>query len=124
MVSPDFLPGAVRRRMPNFVDAAQAIIDDLAARNTGCAPLGSVGAVVGATIGTLPVRLDAMNGPFLVPGIGAQGGTPDDVRRIFGAALAGVLPSVSREVLAYGPRIAALQSAVYAQAEQFAFLRS
>ena len=32
VVSPDFLPGAVRRRMPNFVDAAQAIIDEVKPR--------------------------------------------------------------------------------------------
>ena len=44
----------------------------------------------------------AFNGPVLAPGFGAQGGTVDDVRRLFGAA-ATVLPSTSREVLRLGP---------------------
>jgi orotidine-5'-phosphate decarboxylase len=102
---------------------AQVVIDELAARNRGAAPLGSLGAVVGATIGSAPVQLDSLNGPFLVPGIGAQGGSADDVRRIFGAALRYVVPSVSREVLRHGPDIATLRTAVEAQNATFAFLR-
>jgi orotidine-5'-phosphate decarboxylase len=87
---------------------AQAVVDDLAARNAGRHPLGSLGVVVGATIGAAPVDLSALNGPFLAPGIGAQGGTADDVRRIFAGATRAVLPSVSREVLRAGPDAAAL----------------
>ena len=63
------------------------------------APMGSFGAVVGATIAETGEDLD-VNGPLLVPGIGAQGGTADDVRRIFGGVLHLVLPSSSREILA------------------------
>ena len=37
------------------------------------------------------------------PGIGAQGGTLDDVRRVFGDAARNVLPTSSREMLAAGP---------------------
>ena len=85
---------------------AQLVIDDLAARNAGADPMGSLGVVVGATIGTAVAQLDALNGPYLVPGIGAQGGTAEDVRRIFGDALRNVVPSVSREVLRHGPDIA------------------
>ena len=33
------------------------------------------------------------------PGVGAQGGTPEDLRRVFGDALPNVLPASSREVL-------------------------
>ena len=102
---------------------AQLVIDALAERNAGAVPLGSLGAVVGATIGAAPVRLDALNGPFLVPGIGAQGGTADDVRRIFGAALRNVVPSVSRAVLRHGPDVDTLRTAVEAQNATFAFLR-
>jgi orotidine-5'-phosphate decarboxylase len=65
-----------------------------------------------------------LNGPFLVPGIGAQGGTATDVRRIFGDALAAVLPSVSREVLRRGPDVSALRDAVARLVDQFAFLRA
>lgn len=102
---------------------AQVIVDELAERNAGARPFGSFGAVVGATIGTAAARLDGLNGPFLVPGIGAQGGTAGDVRRIFGDALAAVVPSVSREVLKAGPDVDALRAAVQRQAEAFAFLR-
>jgi orotidine-5'-phosphate decarboxylase len=102
---------------------AQAIVDDLALRNAGSTPFGSLGAVVGATIGTSAAALDGLNGPFLVPGIGAQGGTADDVRRIFGAALPAVVPSVSREVLRHGPDASALRAGVGSLVEQFGFLR-
>ncbi len=53
--------------------------------------------------------------------MGAQGGTADDVRRIFGDARC-VLPSVSREVLRAGPDEAALRDAARRQLDQFAFL--
>jgi orotidine-5'-phosphate decarboxylase len=101
---------------------AQAVVDDLADRNAGRRPRGSFGVVVGATIGAVGVDLSRLNGPFLVPGIGAQGGTADDVRRIFAGATQAVLPSVSREVLRAGPEPAALAAAVERQIEAFAFL--
>ena len=45
---------------------------------------------------------------MLAPGYGAQGGTIDDLRRIFGAGVRHVLPSTSRELLREGPdRLAA-----------------
>jgi orotidine-5'-phosphate decarboxylase len=79
--------------------------------NAGAEPLGSFGAVVGATIGETSEDL-AFNGPVLAPGFGAQGGTVDDLRRIFGSATRNVLPSSSREVLRQGPDVAALRDAV------------
>ena len=90
---------------------AQEIVDDLAARNRGAVPLGSLGVVVGATLGSLAADLSQLNGPVLVPGLGAQGGTPADVRRLF-AGMPGVLPSSSRGVLRAGPSVDALRSAV------------
>ncbi|MEO6885348.1 MAG: orotidine-5'-phosphate decarboxylase [Jatrophihabitantaceae bacterium] len=102
---------------------AQVVIDELAERNRGAQPFGSLGVVVGATIGDSVARLDGLNGPFLVPGIGAQGGTAEDVRRIFGVALPAVVPSVSRGVLRHGPTVADLRAAVQKQVEEFAFLR-
>jgi orotidine-5'-phosphate decarboxylase len=103
---------------------AQAVVADLAARNAGAAPLGSLGAVVGATVAAAPLGLERLNGPFLVPGIGAQGGTAEDVRRIFGESLRAVLPSVSRAVLRAGPQAGALGAAVDRQVAEFAFLRA
>lgn len=103
---------------------AQVVLDELATRNAGASPLGSLGVVVGATIGSTDIDLGKLNGPFLVPGVGAQGGTAEDVRRIFGDALPAVVPSVSREVLRHGPDVTALRDAVARQVEAFAFLRS
>jgi orotidine-5'-phosphate decarboxylase len=103
---------------------AQLVIDDIAQRNAAADPMGALGVVVGATIGTPDAVLDALNGPYLVPGIGAQGGTAADVRRIFGAALRNVVPSVSREVLRHGPDPAALRAAVVSLVTQFGFLRN
>lgn len=90
---------------------AQQVIDAAAARNAGDAPMGSIGVVIGATLDRLGVRLDELNGPILAPGFGAQGGTVDSLRSIFGDALRWVLPSSSREVLAAGPDPAALAAA-------------
>ncbi|WP_243059930.1 orotidine-5'-phosphate decarboxylase [Nocardioides sp. SR21] len=80
---------------------AGRMLDHLRRLNADAEPLGSFGAVVGATIGSTDEDL-AFNGPVLAPGFGAQGGTIDDVRRLFGSAAA-VLPSSSREVLRLGP---------------------
>jgi orotidine-5'-phosphate decarboxylase len=102
---------------------AQCVIDELAERNRGTDGLGSCGAVVGATVGTPVADFHALNGPLLVPGIGAQGGTVDDVRRMFGAALPAVVPSVSREALRNGPAPAELRAGVAALVETFDFLR-
>lgn len=102
---------------------AQVVVDELGHRNREGDGLGSCGIVMGATIGTSSVDLDGLNGPILAPGVGAQGGTADDVRRIFGGALRNVLPSVSREVLRQGPDISAMRAAVDKLASEFAFLR-
>jgi orotidine-5'-phosphate decarboxylase len=104
------------------VSVAQTVVDEVAARNGAQQPMGSFGVVVGATIGSAAAELSQLNGPYLVPGIGAQGGTPADVRRIFGTGLANVVPSVSREVLRAGPDVHALRDAVARVGEQFAFL--
>jgi orotidine-5'-phosphate decarboxylase len=106
------------------VTVAQTVVDEIAARNVGAEPLGSLGVVAGATIeaSTAP-GFDTLNGPILAPGIGAQGGTADDVRQVFGAALREVVPSVSREVLRHGPRVGRLRGAVEALTDEYAFLR-
>ncbi|HEU5354314.1 MAG TPA: orotidine-5'-phosphate decarboxylase [Actinocrinis sp.] len=88
-----------------------AILEGAAARNTGIEPLGSIGAVVGATLAQVPFDLAALNGPILAPGLGAQGATPDDLRGLFGDALRNVVPSMSRELLRHGPDVASLRQA-------------
>ncbi|MFI9346054.1 orotidine-5'-phosphate decarboxylase [Streptomyces sp. NPDC052773] len=90
----------------------------LAAENAGEEPLGSFGAVVGATLGDLSSYDLAINGPLLAPGIGAQGATPADLPRVFGAAVRNVVPNVSRGVLRHGPDVGALRSAADRFAEE------
>lgn len=97
---------------------AASILDAIATRNVDAESLGSIGAVVGATIGETSENFD-VNGPLLAPGIGAQGGTADDVRRIFGDALKNVLPTSSREILAAGPDKGALRAAAENAARSF-----
>ena len=95
------------------------VLDHLRELNRGAEPLGSFGAVVGATIGdpaTIGADLD-MNGPILAPGFGAQGGTVADIGRIFGRAAAHVTPSSSREVLRAGPDVEAMRDVVRATNE-------
>lgn len=82
------------------------VLDRLRDLNAGAEPLGSFGAVVGATIGDVAGALSIgfdINGPLLAPGYGAQGGTVADLRRIFGASVGHVLASSSRELLRLGP---------------------
>ena len=102
---------------------ATALLDAIAAENAGAHPLGAVGAVVGATVGSAGTGgydLTAVNGPLLAPGIGAQGAGPADLRAVFGTALPAVLPSVSREVLRAGPGPDALRAAAEDLARQLA----
>lgn len=89
---------------------AGAILDHLRAANADASPLGSLGAVVGATVGETGENL-SINGPLLAPGLGAQGGSVGDLVRVFGAALPHVLPAVSREILGAGPNVSALRDA-------------
>jgi orotidine-5'-phosphate decarboxylase len=89
---------------------AGTVLAHLRAANAGAEPVGSFGAVVGATIGATDEDLD-INGPLLVPGFGAQGGTVDDLTRIFGPASRWALPSSSRDVLRAGPDVGALRDA-------------
>ncbi|GAA2625794.1 orotidine-5'-phosphate decarboxylase [Streptomyces vastus] len=88
----------------------------LAEENAGEAPMGSFGAVVGATLGDLSSYDLDINGPLLAPGIGAQGATPADLPGVFGAAVRRVVPNVSRGVLRHGPDVGALR----ASADRFA----
>ena len=97
---------------------AKTIVDGAGAQNRNDRPLGSVGLVVGATVGRTDVDFAAVNGPLLAPGLGAQGGTVADLRVVFGDNLSGVLPATSRAVLQAGPSVAALRSAALVLADQ------
>lgn len=101
---------------------AQSVVDDVGRRNTGLTggEPGSFGVVVGATVSD-PPRLDALSGPVLMPGVGEQGGTLDDVRRVAGPALPQTLVSISRHVLRAGPDIDAMRAVVLDLAESYRF---
>jgi orotidine-5'-phosphate decarboxylase len=77
--------------------------------------LGSVGLVVGATIGSaledLAIDLGPVRGAILAPGLGAQGATPADLRATFGDAYSSILATSSRGILVAGPDVAALRAA-------------
>ena len=115
-------PVVQHARTDSGATVAGTVLAELSRLNEGVTPMGSFGAVVGATIGETAEDL-AINGPLLVPGIGAQGGTADDVRRIFGDSLDLVLPSSSREILAAGPETAGLNAAVERALDSFEVLR-
>jgi len=97
---------------------AGSIVDGVTEQNLSdrrAGVLGSVGMVVGATIGDavrrLGLDLASADAPLLAPGVGAQGATAADLRSVFGTALGNVLGSSSREILGAGPDGAALKAA-------------
>ncbi len=78
--------------------AVGALVDELGAAGIGRAGLSDVGAVVGATA---PHRLAELRelmptAPFLLPGVGRQGGQIEDLSPVFSVGPAGGLPSSSR----------------------------
>lgn len=107
---------------PDGRAVATRIAAAAAALNQGHEPLGSIGLVVGATVGTAPrelsIDLTAVNGALLAPGVGAQGAGPAELAAVFGAARRQVLASSSRGVLGAGPEVAALRAAARRAAAQ------
>lgn len=100
-----------RARTSDGRTVAQTVLDEIAQLNEGAQGLGSIGAVVGATIDGSDHDLSRLGGPILVPGMGAQGGRPDDIRRLAAGGQLTILPSYSRDVLAQGPMVTALRDA-------------
>lgn len=85
---------------------------------------GSVGLVIGATVGDalerLGIDLSAGSAPILAPGFGAQGAGPAERAAVFGAAAERVLVSVSRALLAAGPDPDSLRAAARALRRDYA----
>ncbi|CCG03269.1 orotidine-5'-phosphate decarboxylase [Blastococcus saxobsidens] len=100
-------------------DPPTALAPSVDARSGWGPSTGSFGVVVGATLDALDVDLDGLGGPVLAPGLGAQGGSVSDLRRLFGAGTA-VVATVSRDVLGAGPDPAALRTAAARWAEALA----
>ena len=114
-------PEVQHARLADGSTVAGRMLDHLRELNAGAEPLGSFGAVIGATIGETGEDLD-FGGPVLAPGYGAQGGTVADLRRLFGAASGAVLPSSSRELLRHGPDPVALRDAALRTNDELAGL--
>ena len=103
---------------PDGVPVATSVARAAAEMNAGAVPMGSVGLVVGATIGeavrALGIDLGAANGPLLAPGVGAQGAGPAELAAVFGDARPRVLVNQSRGIAAAGPIIEKLRGAIQA----------
>jgi orotidine-5'-phosphate decarboxylase len=102
---------------------AQWIVDQAAVVNRSAGPseLGYVGVVVGATTFKAP-DVSALGGPVLVPGVGAQGGRPEALRGLGGAAPGQLLPAVARDVLRAGPAVPDLRAAAERMLAAVAYL--
>jgi orotidine-5'-phosphate decarboxylase len=97
------------------------LVGEVGAGLVGERGLSSVGAVVGATFPAeiASVRRLLPHAPFLLPGIGVQGGSPGDVAPAFAAGPAGGLVSASRSVI-YASAGADWREAAAASAEALA----
>ena len=113
-------PAVQHARDSDGIAVARVVAESAAEINAGAQPLGSVGLVVGATVGTavgaLGIDLASVNGPLLAPGVGAQGAGPQEVAHVFGAARDSVLVSQSRGIAQAGPFVEKLRGAIQAAA--------
>ncbi len=91
-------------------EAVARLVAEWGADGVGSRGVSDIGAVVGATA---PQHLGALRAlmphqPLLIPGIGAQGGRPEDLGQAFGGRRAGAIVAASRSILyADDPRAAA-----------------
>jgi orotidine-5'-phosphate decarboxylase len=102
---------------------SQLIVDQAAVVNrsaTGSEP-GYVGVVVGATVFEAP-NVSELGGPVLVPGLGVQGGRPEELGGLGGAAPGQLLPAVARGVLRAGPDVSELRAAGERMLDTVAYL--
>ena len=102
---------------------SQLIVDQAAVVNrsaTGFEP-GYVGVVLGATVFEAP-DVSELGGPVLVPGVGAQGGRPEALGGLGGAAPGQLLPAVARQVLRAGPSVSDLRAAGERMLDAVAYL--
>ncbi|MEJ5996816.1 orotidine-5'-phosphate decarboxylase [Corynebacterium sp. H130] len=100
---------------------AQQVVDELAQLNRVSTPQGqpgNFGVVVGATLQNAP-RLNDLGGSVLLPGVGAQGGSAEDVARLSAGVEALAVPNISRAVLKAGPDVEALRAAAQVAARDF-----
>ncbi len=105
--------GPVHERLATMVDS---FAGRLASGDSG---LSGMGAVVGATAPEHIARLRSLmpRAIFLIPGVGAQGGRPEDLGAAFAPGRAGAIIAASRSIAGAGDPAAAaeeLRAAVWA----------
>ena len=99
-------------RTPEGERVEDLVLRSIADRNQRDDGLGAFGAVIGATRDAPEFDLAHLGGPFLVPGVGAQGGSAENVARLFSRCPSDtVLVNVGRTILKAGPERAALRDA-------------
>jgi orotidine-5'-phosphate decarboxylase len=94
---------------------AQYLCDEITQHNERVAPgaIGPVGAVVGMTAqGAAEIAARMPRSLILAPGLGAQGGSFEQLAQVFGESRARVLPSSSRGLLSHGPDPRALSESI------------
>jgi orotidine-5'-phosphate decarboxylase len=102
-------PEGERTQHAGHPSVASRVVADVARDNAGRAPMGDIGLVVGANVGTavadLGIDLPASGAPILAPGVGAQGAQGADLARLFAGCTDRVVAPVSRAVLDSGPGV-------------------
>jgi orotidine-5'-phosphate decarboxylase len=89
------------------------VFREVAEHNAERDTLGNFGVVLGATREHPEFDLRSLQGPFLVPGVGAQGASASDVARLFEGCVDGsVAINVSRAISAAGPEPRAVRDAL------------
>jgi orotidine-5'-phosphate decarboxylase len=102
-----------RARTDNDEAVEDLVLRSIAELNQRDEGLGALGVVLGATRDRPRFDLAALRGPYLVPGVGAQGATPEQVGRLFERCPEGtVLVNVARAILETGPERSALRDSV------------
>ncbi len=89
----------------------QEIIDAATELNQS-ARTRAIGLVIGGTHRRLGCDVSEFNGSILVPGIGFQGGSIEELPKLFGDAVDQVLPVVGRGILSGGPNPESLRRRV------------
>jgi orotidine-5'-phosphate decarboxylase len=115
--------GTVQRATFDGRTVSQLIVDQAAVVNRSATPSepGYVGVVLGATVFEAP-DVSELGGPVLVPGVGVQGGRPEALGGLGGAAPGQLLPAVAREVLRAGPSVSDLRAAGERMLDAVAYL--
>ncbi|MDR0593960.1 MAG: orotidine-5'-phosphate decarboxylase [Bifidobacteriaceae bacterium] len=104
----------------------ETIVQAVSQANAGAWPMGGLGVVIGATIGSLPPLaaqlIPRLGGPILAPGLGVQGGRAADLGRLFGPARRLVLAAEARAIAGAGPDLGRVAAAVRQATANLAFL--